>query len=81
VADDALEILVIDRGPGLTPSKRSTLLDSAQLLSGERGASLGLSVALGFMDLLSGKIRAEDTPGGGLTIVLEFPLAGDVESD
>jgi two-component system sensor histidine kinase KdpD len=81
VADDALEILVIDRGPGLTPSKRSTLLDSALLLSGERGASLGLSVAVGFMDLLSGKIRAEDTPGGGLTMVLEFPLVGDVESD
>jgi signal transduction histidine kinase len=33
------------------------------------------------MELLGGKIRAEDTPGGGLTIVLTFPIAGDVGSD
>ncbi|MGB8180175.1 MAG: DUF4118 domain-containing protein [Acidimicrobiales bacterium] len=81
VADDALEILVIDRGSGLTPSKRSTFLDSDQLLSVDSGTSLGLSVALGFMELLGGKIRAEDTPGGGLTIVLTFPAVGEAGSD
>lgn len=81
VAVDSLEILVIDRGPGLTPLERSSLPGTAQLLSGEREASLGLSVARGFMDLLGGKIRFEDTPGGGLTIVLEFPLAGEPGAD
>jgi signal transduction histidine kinase len=25
------------------------------------------------MDLLHGEVRLEDTPGGGLTVVLQFP--------
>jgi two-component system sensor histidine kinase KdpD len=74
VADEELEVLVIDRGPGLSPAQRSALLEPAQRLNPEGGASLGLSVAAGFLDLLTGKIRLEDTPGGGLTVVVQFPL-------
>jgi two-component system, OmpR family, sensor histidine kinase KdpD len=77
---DAIEILVIDRGPGVSRAQRSTLFEPMQRLDGESGATLGLSVASGFMDLLKGEIRVEDTPGGGLTAVLQFPLDGDNET-
>ncbi|GAB3563997.1 DUF4118 domain-containing protein [Amycolatopsis endophytica] len=34
------------------------------------GVGLGLSVAKGFTEAMGGTIRAEDTPGGGLTVVV-----------
>jgi two-component system sensor histidine kinase KdpD len=79
VADESLEVLVIDRGPGLRPPKRSALLEPTQRLNPEGGTSLGLSVAAGFLELLKGEIRLEDTPGGGLTVVVQFPLTGHDE--
>jgi two-component system sensor histidine kinase KdpD len=35
---------------------------------------LGLSVAKGFTEAMDGTIKAEDTPGGGLTIVIALPV-------
>ena len=80
VADESLEVLVIDRGPGLRPAQRSALLVPTQRLNPEGGTSLGLSVAAGFLELLKGEIRLEDTPGGGLTVVVQFPLTSHVET-
>jgi two-component system sensor histidine kinase KdpD len=74
---DAIEILVIDRGPGVTRAQLSALFEPVQRHNGESGTSLGLWVASGFMELLGGEIRTEDTPGGGLTMILQFPLDGD----
>jgi two-component system sensor histidine kinase KdpD len=33
---------------------------------------LGLAVARGFVEAMGGQIEIEDTPGGGLTMVLAF---------
>jgi two-component system sensor histidine kinase KdpD len=33
------------------------------------GVGLGLAVAKGFLEAMGGEIEADDTPGGGLTIV------------
>ncbi len=48
-----------------------------QRLGGDRdavpGVGLGLSVARGFTEAMGGTIRAEDTPGGGLTVVVSLP--------
>ena len=74
LAGDAMEILVIDQGPGLTPSQHAALLDPLARLNGERPAALGISVAMGFMELVGGHLRLEDTPGGGLSAILQFPL-------
>jgi two-component system sensor histidine kinase KdpD len=72
---DAMELLVIDRGPGIERSRRAALLDSVPRRDGESsGVDLGLTVATGSVKLLGGDIRFEDTPGGGLTVILEFPL-------
>ena len=74
VAGDVLEILVIDRGPGMTVEQRTVVLDPLQWSGEQSGADLGLTVASGFLNLLGGRLRFEDTPTGGLTVALEFPL-------
>ena len=72
---DAIELLVIDRGPGVAVAERTAILDDRQrFTTDKKGVNLGLSVASGFLQELGGRLRFEDTPGGGLTVVLEFPL-------
>jgi two-component system sensor histidine kinase KdpD len=39
------------------------------------GVGLGLAVARGFTEAMGGTIVTEDTPGGGLTFVLDYPAA------
>lgn len=40
------------------------------------GVGLGLAVARGFAEAMGGTLHAEDTPGGGLTMVLSLRAAG-----
>ncbi|MGA7834362.1 MAG: DUF4118 domain-containing protein [Acidimicrobiales bacterium] len=77
VTNDAVEILVVDRGPGIKPARRATIFESVARNGdhASRGVHLGMNVVAGFMGLLGGEVRLEDTPGGGLTVVLQFPLA------
>jgi two-component system sensor histidine kinase KdpD len=39
------------------------------------GIGLGLAVARGLAETMGGTVEAEDTPGGGLTMVLTLPAA------
>lgn len=39
------------------------------------GVGLGLAVARGFVEAMDGTVTAEDTPGGGLTMVVSLPAA------
>jgi len=39
------------------------------------GVGLGLAVARGFVEAMAGTLAVEDTPGGGLTFVVDLPLA------
>ena len=36
------------------------------------GVGLGMSVARGFVEAMGGTISAGDTPGGGLTVVVDL---------
>src|SRR5487761_1985124 len=74
---DWVEVLVVDRGPGMDPAQRDAVLAPFDHLSGSTlSAGLNLTVASGLAQLLGGALRFEDTPGGGLTVVIELPLAG-----
>jgi len=42
---------------------------------GRSGVGLGLAVARGFTEVMGGTLTAEDTPGGGLTVVVALPVA------
>ena len=40
---------------------------------GGTGVGLGLAVARGFIEAMDGELTVEDTPGGGLTMVVSMP--------
>ncbi|HEY0805452.1 MAG TPA: DUF4118 domain-containing protein, partial [Pseudonocardiaceae bacterium] len=73
-----VELHVVDHGPGLPKGAADTMFAPFQRL-GDRdataGVGLGLSVAKGFTEAMGGTIRAEDTPGGGLTVAISLPEA------
>ena len=80
VVGDHVEVLVVDRGPGMSVAQRDTVLAPFDHLSGEQmNAGLNLTVASGFMQLLAGSLHFEDTPGGGLTVVVELPIGAPSE--
>ncbi|WP_410571688.1 DUF4118 domain-containing protein [Amycolatopsis sp. cmx-4-61] len=72
-----VELRIVDHGKGLRKGAADSAFAPFQRLGGDRdttpGVGLGLSVAKGFTEAMGGTIRAEDTPGGGLTIVLSLP--------
>ncbi|MDN5919893.1 MAG: DUF4118 domain-containing protein [Pseudonocardia sp.] len=78
---DRVELRVVDRGPGVPPATRDGLFAAFQRL-GDRdsapGVGLGLSVARGLTAAMGGTLTAEDTPGGGLTVVVSMPSASAV---
>jgi two-component system sensor histidine kinase KdpD len=73
---DRLELRVVDRGPGVPPGDRDRVFAPFQRLgdapSGQ-GVGLGLAVARGLTEAMDGTLTAEDTPGGGLTVVIGLP--------
>nr|WP_203417354.1 DUF4118 domain-containing protein [Jiangella ureilytica] len=81
VARSAVELRVVDRGPGVREADKRSMFRPFQRLgdggpAGSAGGSvgLGLAVARGFVEALGGSLTADDTPGGGLTMVLRLPL-------
>jgi two-component system sensor histidine kinase KdpD len=75
---DEVELRIVDHGRGLPRKAVEQAFVPFQRL-GDRdnttGVGLGLSVAKGFTEAMGGSLRAEDTPGGGLTIVISLPVA------
>jgi two-component system sensor histidine kinase KdpD len=75
---DRLELRVIDRGPGVPLADRDRVFAPFQrrgdIPSGQ-GVGLGLAVARGLTDAMEGTLTAEDTPGGGLTMVVSLRAA------
>jgi two-component system, OmpR family, sensor histidine kinase KdpD len=74
---DHVELRIVDHGRGLAKDTTESVFAPFQRL-GDRdsspGIGLGLSVAKGFTEAMDGTIRAEDTPGGGLTVVISMPV-------
>ncbi|MFN8017343.1 MAG: DUF4118 domain-containing protein [Acidimicrobiales bacterium] len=76
-----VDLLVVDRGPGVPADQRARLFEPFQQLGdrGGTGVGLGLAVAHGFVAALGGRIEPEETPGGGLTMRISIPIARDQE--
>ncbi|MFF8967612.1 DUF4118 domain-containing protein [Streptomyces globisporus] len=80
-----VELRVVDRGRGVPDEAKERIFEPFQRYGdAPRGAGvgLGLAVSRGFAEAMGGTLDAEDTPGGGLTMVLTLAAApGGVRAD
>ncbi|WP_338673395.1 sensor histidine kinase KdpD [Streptomyces sp. SCSIO 30461] len=75
---DRVELRVADRGRGVPDEVKERIFEPFQRYGDAprgAGAGLGLAVARGFVEAMDGCLAAEDTPGGGLTMVLTLRAA------
>jgi two-component system sensor histidine kinase KdpD len=75
---DRVELLVIDRGPGVPEADRMRMFVPFQRLGdtdNTTGVGLGLALSRGFAEAMNGTLEPEETPGGGLTMILSLPAA------
>ena len=76
--EGAVQIRVVDRGPGVPEEQRERMFAPFQRL-GDRdsasGVGLGLALSQGLTEAMGGTLAADDTPGGGLTMTVTLPLA------
>ncbi|MEU1074266.1 MULTISPECIES: ATP-binding protein [unclassified Streptomyces] len=75
---ERVEVRVADRGPGVPDESKERIFEPFQRYGdAPRGAGvgLGLAVARGFAESMGGTLTAEDTPGGGMTMVLTLRAA------
>ncbi|KQR54429.1 histidine kinase [Leifsonia sp. Leaf336] len=75
-----VQLRVIDHGPGIPGERREAVFQPFQRLGdtdNDAGIGLGLALSKGFAEGMGGTLEAEDTPGGGLTMVVSLPAATD----
>ncbi|BAJ29425.1 MULTISPECIES: ATP-binding protein [Kitasatospora] len=75
---DRVEIRVVDRGPGIPPEDRDRVFLPFQRLGdtdNTTGTGLGLALSRGLAEAMGGTLTAEDTPGGGTTMLLTLRAA------
>ena len=74
---ERVQLRVIDVGPGIPEARRDEVFLPFQRTGdtdNTTGVGLGLAVSKGFVEAMGGTLEAEDTPGGGLTMVIELPI-------
>ena len=83
---ERVELRVVDSGPGIPPGDLERVFAPFQRLGdtdNTTGVGLGLALSRGLTDAMGGSLDAEETPGGGLTMVVSMvaapPEPGPVE--
>ena len=77
-AGNRVELRVVDHGPGIPAADWKRVFQPfcrLGTLGDSTGVGLGLAVARGLAETMGGAVEPEDTPGGGLTMVLTLPTA------
>jgi two-component system sensor histidine kinase KdpD len=75
---ERIELRVVDRGPGIPVTDRDTVFQPFQRLGdtdNTSGVGLGLALSRGLVEVMGGAVEPEETPGGGLTMVVSLPVA------
>jgi two-component system sensor histidine kinase KdpD len=71
-----VEIRIADEGPGVPDERREEIFVPFQRLGDTdnlSGLGLGLALSKGFTEGMGGTLEAEETPGGGLSMVITLP--------
>jgi two-component system sensor histidine kinase KdpD len=75
---DRVELRVVDKGPGIPASDRDRIFVPFQRLGdtdNTTGVGLGLALSRGLTEAMGGTLDPEETPGGGLTMIVSLPVA------
>jgi two-component system sensor histidine kinase KdpD len=75
-----VQIRVVDHGPGVPADERDEMFAPFRRLGDiprGSGVGLGLAVARGLAEAVGAGIEVDDTPGGGLTMIVTVPIAED----
>jgi two-component system sensor histidine kinase KdpD len=69
-----VQLRVVDHGPGVDAADRARIFEPFQRQGDSgSGVGLGLAVARGLTEAQGGTLDAVETPGGGLTMLLDLP--------
>jgi two-component system, OmpR family, sensor histidine kinase KdpD len=78
-----VELRVIDRGPGIPQAQLDRVFAPFQRLGdtdNTTGVGLGLALSRGLTEAMGGSLTIEETPGGGVTMVLSLPAVPPEEN-
>jgi two-component system sensor histidine kinase KdpD len=73
-----VQIRIIDYGPGIDLTNLSQTFTPFRRLgdvNNNKGVGLGLALSKGLVEAIGGSLSLEETPGGGLTVVVSIPIA------
>jgi two-component system, OmpR family, sensor histidine kinase KdpD len=76
---DRVEIRIVDRGAGIPRESQELVFAPFQRLGdtdNQTGVGLGLALSRGLVEAMNGTLAPEETPGGGLTMVVSLPAFG-----
>jgi two-component system sensor histidine kinase KdpD len=77
VFGDELQVRIADGGTGVGDERKDAIFQPFQRqgdTDNTTGIGLGLALSKGFVEGMGGTLTPEDTPGGGLTMVVALPL-------
>jgi two-component system sensor histidine kinase KdpD len=77
-----VEIRIADCGPGVEADRRDDIFVPFQRLGDTdnlTGLGLGLALSKGFTEGMGGSLQAEETPGGGLSMVISLSAVDSVD--
>jgi len=71
--DGHISFTVEDTGPGLTPQALDRLFEPFFTTKGDRGTGLGLTISLGLVKAMGGRLWLQNVEGGGARLTAELP--------